>query len=87
MLPKVIKRDGVGEKFSLINIAKVAVAAGLSPDQARVVAENISTWSETVGNSEITSIQIRDKMIEELEKINQNAADLYRWYEQSKEQN
>ena len=85
MLPKVIKRDGVVEKFSIINIGKVAMASGLTPEQAKSLAESMSRWAESLNVEQITSVQIRDKMIEELGAMNQNAKDLYQWYEQSKE--
>lgn len=86
MVPKVIKRDGQSEKFSLINIAKVAVAAGLTPEQAKSLAEKMSVWAEGLGMDHITSLQVRDKMLTELAAINPNAADLYKWYELSKEE-
>ena len=86
MLPQVIKRDGTKEKFNLINIAKVATASGLTPDQAKELAETMSHWADGLNKSEMTSLEIRDKMVEELKKINQNSANLYTWYEQSKEQ-
>jgi transcriptional regulator NrdR family protein len=85
MIPIVIKRDGTKEKFSVINIAKVATASGLTPDQARQLAQGLLTWVENVGKPEVSSLEIRDKMLEELLKINQNAAELYTWYEQSKD--
>ena len=85
MLPKVIKRDGVEESFSLINLANVATASGLTPDQAKALAETIKTWAESLNVEKITSLQIRDQMLIEIRKISQPAADLYTWYEQSKE--
>jgi transcriptional regulator NrdR family protein len=85
MLPQVKKRDGTLEKFSVINLAKVGVAAGLSADQAKELVERIQYWAENLQTPEVTSLQIRDKFLEELPKINQQAADLYKWYEQSKE--
>jgi hypothetical protein len=85
MIPTVIKRDGIKEKLSVINIAKVATASGLTPDQAKGLSQVILSWAESLGKPEITSLEIRDKMVEELAKVNKNAADLYTWYEQSKE--
>jgi hypothetical protein len=85
MLPKVQKRDGSIEKFSYINISKVGMASGLTPEQSKVIAELIGNWAMNLHVEQITSLQIRDKMIEELPKINENAAEMYRWYEQTKE--
>lgn len=85
MLPQVIKRDGTKEKFSLINIAKVVTAAGVSPEEARLLSERIEIWATQQAATELTSLQIRDKVLEELLSINKNAAELYKWYEQSKD--
>lgn len=86
MLPKVVKRDGTIEKFSYINIAKVGIASGLTPEQAKTLAERIGQWALSLNSEQITSLQIRDKLLEELPKINQSAAELYKWYEQTKEE-
>ncbi|MCX8008988.1 MAG: ATP cone domain-containing protein [Patescibacteria group bacterium] len=85
MLPNVIKRDGSVEKFSVINIARVAQAAGLTPEQAKNLAEKMAEWAKQQGVLSLTSLQIRDQILQELKIINQHAADLYTWYEQSKE--
>lgn len=85
MLPQVKKRDGSVEKFSVINLSKVLIAAGVSADQTKQIVEEIKLWAENLGVQEITSLQIRDKVLVELPKINQNAASLYTWYEQTKE--
>jgi transcriptional regulator NrdR family protein len=86
MLPVVIKRDGAKEQFSVINISKVAMASGLSPEQAKQIAEVLVDWAKSLQKEFITSLEIRDKMLEELKKINVEAAQLYEWYEQSKEE-
>ena len=85
MLPNVIKRDGSIEKFSVINIAKVVTASGVDPEQAKKLSDTIATWAKEKNVETLTSLEIRDKVLEELQKINTNAAELYKWYEQSKE--
>ncbi len=85
MLPQVIKRDGSIEKFSVINISRVVQAAGLTPDQAKEFAEKMAKWAKEQNVSSLTSLQIRDKVLEELRIVNQHAADLYEWYQQTKE--
>lgn len=85
MLPQVIKRDGSIEKFSVINIARVVQAAGLTPDQAKAFAEKMARWAKEQNAPSLTSLQIRDKVLEELRLVNQHAADLYEWYQQTKE--
>jgi transcriptional regulator NrdR family protein len=85
MLPQVKKRDGSVEKFSVINLSKVLIAAGVSADQTKQIVEQIKVWAEQLGVEEISSLEIRDKVLEVLPKVNQNAANLYTWYEQTKE--
>lgn len=85
MLPQVKKRDGSVEKFSLINLAKVVTAAGLTPEQSKTLVEQIKQWAEGLQAEEITSLQIRDKVLDVLPTINQQAAELYTWYEKTKE--
>jgi len=82
---QVIKRDGSREKFSIINIAKVVTTAGLTPEQAKTLAQHIESWALATGKDEVTSLEIRDQVLMELKKVNANAADLYTWYQQSKE--
>ncbi len=86
MLPQVVKRNGEVEPFNPINLSKVGLAAGLTPEQAKQLVEKLTNWAKSLQVNQLTSIQIRDKFLEELPAINQDAADLYKWYEQSKEQ-
>lgn len=85
MLPNIVKRDGSIEKFSLINLSKVALAAGLTPEQSKHIVEVITQWAQSLHKEQITSLEVRDKLVEELPKVNEHAAELYKWYEQSKE--
>ena len=84
MYPLVIKRDGEKEPFSVINIARVITTAGLTPAEAKTVAEHIAKWASSLNRPEITSLEIRDYLIPVLAEVNKNAADLYSWYEQTK---
>ena len=81
----VIKRDGSKEKFSTKKIEKVLRAAGASENQSTKVASGVSDWLDGLKPSSMTSIQIRDKVIELLKKTNSYAADLYQWYEKTKD--
>lgn len=83
--PLVVKRDGTKEPFSIINIARVITTAGLSPTEAKMVSEHIAAWAMELNRAEVTSLEIRDRLIPELTAINKGAADLYAWYEQTKE--
>jgi len=83
---KVKKRDGLLEYFDQTKIARVVTAAGLTQEQGRQLAAEITNWTQAHPTSPITSLQIRDKVIEELQKLNPNATSLYTWYEKTKEE-
>lgn len=81
----VSKRDGSKEKYSEDKISRVAIAAGLLPDQAQRVAAKITKWVKKSQPGEVTTLQIRDRLIEELKKIDKSTAELFIWYEKTKE--
>ncbi|MCL4354193.1 ATP cone domain-containing protein [Patescibacteria group bacterium] len=83
---KVKKRDGSLEDFNQMKIAIVVTAAGLTHEEGQQLAVKITDWARIYSNPAITSLQIRDKVIEELQKLNPNAADLYTWYEKTKDE-
>lgn len=83
---KVKKRDRSLENFDQMKIARVVAAAGLTHEQGQQLAATITNWAQTYSNLTLTSAQIRDKVIEELQKLNPNAANLYAWYEKTKEE-
>ncbi len=82
---KVIKRDGSKEDFMVDKISRVVEAAGLKNDEVQNVTKNTLDWLQQINAEEISSLQIRDKVIEELKKINGYAADMFVWYEQTKD--
>jgi transcriptional regulator NrdR family protein len=79
----VIKRDGTKEDFQPEKIARVAKATGLSEEEANVLAQNVANWIPTQ-QVPITTLQIRDKVLEELKGGHSYAAGLYEWYEKTK---
>lgn len=82
---KVKKRNGIFEEFNPEKIRRVVQAAGLSSEQARVLLERIQ---QIVGNhqdSHITSLALRDMVHKELQKLYQPAANLFAWYQKTKE--
>jgi len=81
----IIKRGGSEEVFDKNKITKVVKAAGLSDNQAALLSENVNTWVEKCGKEKITSLEIRDKVLEQLKTMNDNAAGLYEWYEKTKD--
>lgn len=85
MKTEVVKRDGTIEDYGEDHIVRVSVASGLTADQSQTVASNISKWISDNHLSKVTSLQVRDLVLENFKKINPAAADLYLWYEQTKD--
>lgn len=82
---RVIKRDGSKEDFTVDKISRVVEAAGLKKDEVQNVTNNTLAWLQQINTDEISSLQIRDKVIEELKKINEYSANMFSWYEQTKD--
>jgi len=82
---KVIKRDGTIEPYDAGKIMRVVAAAGLRPVEASELSDKITSWLETKKNGEVTSIDIRDKVFEELEKVDKYASGLFAWYQNLKD--
>jgi transcriptional regulator NrdR family protein len=81
---KVIKRDGVIEDFDTNKIVRVAVAAGLDEEKAKIMAEEITNWIEKSEIKQLTSLQMRDIVIGKLHKFDEAAAKMYVWYQSTK---
>lgn len=81
----VIKRDGKEEPFDAEKVSKVVQAAGLRPVEASELSEKISQWIEGLDRKTLTSIEIRDKVFKELEKIDKYASGLFAWYQNLKD--
>ena len=84
---RVTKRDGTIEEYSEEKVKRVVKAAGLSDNQATEFTKEISNWIKTLTDTSLTSLQIRDMILEKLPKLNPSAANLYKWYESTKESN
>lgn len=80
----VIKRDGSKEVFEEKHIEAVLTAAGLSADGAMAVAKGVHERIKLLGVKEISSLQVRDIVLDQLRMVNQKVADLYQWYESTK---
>lgn len=83
---KVLKRDGSVEEFKTEKIVRVAEAAGVKAQKAEALAGKVAGWVKSSGENPISSFKIRDKVVEEMEKVNQYTAGLYKWYEKNKRQ-
>lgn len=82
---RVIKKDGSKEPFNTNKIYQVVLAAGLNPDQAKTVSDNVTNWVNSNKTAEINSSTIRTKVIEQLQKVDRYVAGLFTWYEKTKE--
>lgn len=80
----VIKKDGTVEDFDEAKIARIAKATGLDETESLDLAQKITTWAKSLAKSKITSVDIRNKIVKELHKIDEYAANLYLWYETTK---
>ncbi|OGM27636.1 hypothetical protein A2962_04865 [Candidatus Woesebacteria bacterium RIFCSPLOWO2_01_FULL_39_61] len=84
---KVIKRNLNKENYNPEKIIKVVAAAGLSQESAKALSDRVSGWLEKRGKPEVTSLQIRDKVIVEIQKIDRGAARKFIWYEKYRDKN
>lgn len=81
----VLKRDGSRENYDENKIIRVVTAAGLTPDQAEKLGNNVTKWVDSLNQTTVSTLQIRDKVIKGLKKVNDNAAGLFTWYEHTKD--
>lgn len=81
----IIKRDGTLEDFDANKISRVVQAAGLDAVQADRLAQEISGQLTNSGDQTISSLTIRDLVIKKLHHLNENAANLFTWYEKTKD--
>ncbi len=81
----VSKRDGTVEPFAPEKIKKVVRAAGLDENQANTLVANVLRWAQTHDDQTITSLVIRDRVLHELKIIDEYAANMFAWYQKTKE--
>lgn len=81
----VIKRDGTKEPFQTDKIERVVKAAGLSEEQTAQLVSNLNEWIGGLNVPEVSSLVIRDKVIEELKKLDSYAANMFSWYQKTKD--
>jgi len=49
------------------------------------LALSVDRWAKSLNKEQVTTMEIRDRVIEELKKINEYVANLFIWYEQGKD--
>jgi len=82
---QVIKKDGLKENFSPDKIIKVVTATGLTPQQSSQLAQKVTQWFQSQKKTQVTTLEIRNKVIEELSKVDQFAVNAFTWYEKTKD--
>ncbi len=82
---KVLKRDKSIEDYSSEKIMRVVKAAGLTQKEARQLTASITKWLKKQPRPKITSLQIRDRVLIEIQKINVAAAKKFIWFEKYKD--
>ncbi|RJR28913.1 hypothetical protein C4564_03740 [Candidatus Microgenomates bacterium] len=81
----IIKRDDTTEPYEEEKIVRVVQAAGLRPIDAEELAKKITSWIETENKASVSSIDIRDRVFLELEKVDKYASGLFAWYQTTKD--
>ena len=79
------KRNGSKEPFDMDKIARVMKAAGLTDEQITMITDQMNQWVKNLQEKNISSLKIRDKILGILPDIDQTSADLYSWYQKTKE--
>jgi transcriptional regulator NrdR family protein len=78
---RIVKRDKELEDFNEAKIVNVLEASGLNHEEAQNICKIVFQWAEDTKKPLITTLQIRDRIITELQKTNREAAEHYVEYE------
>lgn len=81
MIKKVKKRDGGLEKYNINKIKKVVIAAGLPLGKTKKLLKAVDSWAKKYPEDLVTSRQIRERILIEIQKLDDYAAKQYDWYE------
>lgn len=81
----VTKRDNSTSDYVPEKITRVVKEAGLSQKEAAKLTSSITKWLKELNRPKITSLQIRDKVIIEIQKTNEVAAKKFIWFEKYKD--
>lgn len=82
---KVIKRDGRLEEFDANKIQRVCMAAGLSEEKAQSISNKVLASIDKYNEKSISSEDIAKLVIAELKEVDVYAADMFEWYQKTKE--
>lgn len=78
---KVEKRDKSLEEYDSEKIKRVVMAAGLTEEKADELCQKVNTWALGIDKNVVSSIEIKDKVAEEIKKLDDYASKKYNWYE------
>ena len=82
-MPKVQKQDGGIEDFDTKKMLLSLVRAGVAPDQAERILDNVRSWFYTLDMELVKSSDIRQRTADLLKKINPQAAQGYKIFKKS----
>lgn len=72
---KVQKKDGRLEDFDRNKISGGIVKSGATPEQAENIAAQVESWAQTAAaNGVISSVAVREKVLELLRSVNPEVA-------------
>lgn len=83
---KVIKRNGQLEDYEPAKIKRVVEAAGIKSSDSEKLVDTVTKRLEALSAEQISTIQIRDIVIEEMQKIDEYAANMFTWYQRGKDE-
>lgn len=82
---KVAKRNNSTSDYDPQKIIRVVKEAGLSEKEAIKLASSVTKWCKKQVPSKVTSLQIRDRVIIEIQKRSKPAAKKFIWFEKYKD--
>jgi transcriptional regulator NrdR family protein len=85
MNPLIVKRNNSLELYNPQKIKRVVMAAGLSEEMATSLVSTIEKWLRSLKTEQLSSITLRDEVLNELKKVSTTAANLFAWYQKTKE--
>ncbi|OGM20047.1 hypothetical protein A2863_01820 [Candidatus Woesebacteria bacterium RIFCSPHIGHO2_01_FULL_38_9b] len=83
----VTKRDKKTEDYDQEKIMRVVIAAGLNRLEAEKLIDYVNKWFIEKNKNIVTSLQIRDRVVIEIQKLNKAAAAKFISYEKYKDRN
>ncbi|MBN1168516.1 hypothetical protein JXA63_01345 [Candidatus Woesebacteria bacterium] len=80
---EITKKDGRKERFDPKKIERVLKAAGLDEQHVQKVTEKIIDWVKNNAEYEVSSQDIRKKVYQELQAVDEYTANFYEWYKKT----